>query len=96
MTELGGYITTLAQLRERVPNLPEWAEQDAYKAKVLNKNDKVEVTLKLVRPAPSGWLDRLLEAPVPPITLTLEAPNFWSVNVEAGELVRVRSVSPKT
>jgi len=95
-TELGGYITTLAQLRERVPNLPEWVEQDAYKAKVLNKNDKVEVTLKLVRPAPSGWLDRLLEAPVPPITLTLEAPNFWSVNVEAGELVRVRSVSPET
>jgi hypothetical protein len=95
-TELGGNINTLAQLREKVPNLPEWAEEAAYKAKVLNKNDKIEVTLKLVRPAPSGWLDRVLEVPVPPITLTLEAPNFWSVNVEAGELVRVRSVSPET
>jgi len=95
-TELGGNISTLAQLREKVPNLPEWAEQDAYKAKVLNKNDKVEVTMRLVRPAPSGWLDRVLEVPVPLITLMLEAPNFWSVNVEAGELVRVRSVSPET
>ena len=95
-TELGGNISTLAQLREKVPNLPEWAEQDAYKAKVLNKNDRVEVTLRLVRPAPSGWLDRVLEVPVPLITLMLEAPNFWSVNVEAGELVRVRSVSPET
>jgi len=95
-SELGGNINTIAQLREKVPNLPEWVEQDAYKAKVLNQKDKVEVTLNLVRPAPSGWLDRVLDVPVPPITLTLEAPNFWSVNVESGELVRVRSVSPDT
>jgi len=95
-TELGGNINTIDQLREKVPSLPQWAELDAYKAKVLNKNDKVEVILKLVRPAPSSWLDRVLDVPVPPITLTLEAPSFWSVNVEGGELVRVRSVSPET
>jgi hypothetical protein len=95
-TELGGDIDTLDQLREKVPNLPEWAEEAAYQAKVLNKKDKIEVTLTLLRPAPSGWLDRLLEVPVPPITLTLEAPNFWWRNLEAGELVRVLSVSPET
>jgi hypothetical protein len=95
-TELGANINTLDQLREKVPNLPEWAELDAYQAKVLNQNDKVEVTLKLVRPAPRGWLDRVLEVAVAPITLTLEAPSFWSRSLEGGELVRVRLLSPET
>jgi hypothetical protein len=94
--EIGANINTLSQLREKFPNLPEWAEEDAYQAKVLNQKDKVEVTLTLVRPAPSGWLDRMLEVPVAPITLTLEAPSFWSRSLEGGELVRVRSVGPET
>jgi len=93
-TELGVNINLLSQLREKVPNLPEWTELDAYQAKVLNPKDKVDVTLKLVRPAPSGWLDRVLDVPVPAITLTLEAPNFWSRSLQGG-LVRVRSVSPE-
>jgi hypothetical protein len=95
-SELGVNINVLSQLREKVPNLPEWAELDAYQAKVLNQKDTVEVTLKLVRPAPSGWFDRVLDVPVPPITLTLEAPSFWSRSLEAGELVRVRAVNPGT
>jgi hypothetical protein len=95
-TELGANINTLSQLREKVPNLPEWAAEEAYQAKVLNQNDKVEATLKLVRPAPSGWLDRILNVPVAPITLTLEAPAFWSRSLEGGELVRVRLLSPET
>src|SRR5262245_5625080 len=80
-------------LRKRHPDLPEFAEADAYQAKVLNRGDRIEVTLKLVRPAPTGWIDRLLDAPVPPITLTLEAPNFWP---GSGEIVRVRRVSPQS
>jgi hypothetical protein len=54
------------------------------------------VTLRLVMPPPSGWLDRVLDVPVPPLTLTLQAPDFDASNVGAGELVRVRSVSPGT
>ena len=54
-SELGVSINVLNQLREKLPNLPEWAELDAYQAKVLNQKDTVQVTLKLVRPAPSGW-----------------------------------------
>src|SRR5262245_58029371 len=95
-TELGGNINTLSQLREKVPNLPEWVELDAYRAKVLNPRDKVGVTLKLVRPEPSGWLDRVLDAPVQPIMRTLQVPDFDTRMVGGGELVRVRSLRPQT
>jgi hypothetical protein len=85
-----------SQLREKFPNLPEFAELDAYQARVLNQNGKIDVTLRLVGPPPGGWLDRLLDAPLQPITLTLQAPDFDSSNVGAGELVRVRLVNPET
>ena len=88
-SEMGG-ASSISVLREKLPNLPELAELDAYGAKVLNKNDKVEVTLKLIRPAPSGWLDRVLGAPVQPITLTLEMPNVSGQRLET-DLVRLRS-----
>jgi hypothetical protein len=94
MTAAG--VVTFRDLREKYPNLPEFAEYDAYVARVLDKNGKVEVTLRLVSPPPSGWLDRVLGVPVPPITLTLQAPDFDARNVGAGELVRVRSVNPGT
>jgi hypothetical protein len=55
--EMGG-ASSLDILREKLPNLPEWAEQDGYEAKVLNQSDKVEATLRLITPAPVGWLDR--------------------------------------
>ena len=94
MTAAG--VVTFRDLREKYPNLPEFAEYDAYVARVLDKNGKVEVTLRIVSPPPSGWLDRVLDVPVPPITLTLQAPDFDPRNVGAGELVRVRSVNPET
>jgi hypothetical protein len=94
MTDAG--VVSFRYLREKYPNLPEFAEYDAYTARVLDKNGKVEVTLRLVMPPPSGWLDRVLDVPVPPLTLTLQAPDFDASNVGAGELVRVRSVNPGT
>jgi hypothetical protein len=73
---------------------PEKAERDAYYAKVLNQNDTVEVTLKVIPPAPSGWLDRVLGAPVQPITFTLDMPDIPGDRVERGELVRLRTAAP--
>lgn len=90
--DMGGAIS-LSVLREKRPDLPEWAEQEAYEAKVLNRNDKVEATLRLISPAPSGWLDRVLGAPVRPIALTLEMPNISVRSLEA-DLVRLRSANP--
>jgi hypothetical protein len=90
-TEMEGR-SSLSILRDKLPNLPEWAEQDAYEAKVLNRNDKVEVTLSLIRPAPSGWLDRLLARPAAPITLALEMPEIPEQRLER-ELVRLRKPS---
>lgn len=88
-TEMGG-ASSISVLREKLPNLPELAELDAYAAKVLNRNDKVEVTLRLVSPKPSGWLDRVLGAPAQPISFTLEVPNVSAQSL-ATDLVRLRS-----
>jgi hypothetical protein len=71
-------------------DFPERAERDAYYAKVLNQNDKVEATLKVITPAPSGWLDRALRRSVKPITLRLDMPDIPGDRVERGELVRLR------
>jgi hypothetical protein len=92
-TELGG-SSSLSILQEKLPDLPEWAELAAYKATVLNKNDKVEATLKLLSPAPGGWLDRVLGAPVQPITLSLEMPNVSGELLET--LVRLRKVAARS
>jgi hypothetical protein len=72
-------------------DIPERAELDAYRAKVLNQNDHVDVTLKVICPAPSGWLDRALAAPVRPITFTLGMPDIPDDRVARGELVRLRT-----
>lgn len=90
-TEMGG-SSSIGVLREKLPHLPEFAELDAFGAKVLNKNDKVEVTLRLLSPAPSGWMDRVLGAPVQPITLTWEMPNVSGQRLET-DLVRLRSAT---
>jgi hypothetical protein len=73
---------------QKVPDSP---ELEAYRAKVLNQNDKVEATLSLVRPAPGGWLERALGAPTRPIALTLDMPDIPMGRVVRGELVRLRS-----
>ena len=42
-----------------------------------SQNDTVEVTLKVISPAPRGWFERLLgTAVVQPITLTLDMPDI--------------------
>jgi hypothetical protein len=94
-TEMGG-ASSISVLRERLPNLPELAELDAYDAKVLNQTDKIEMTLRVVTPAPSDWLDRALRAPVQPTTLTLDMPDIPGDRVERGELVRLRRVAPSS
>ena len=86
--EMGG-ASSISVLREKRPDLPEFAELDAYRAKVLNQNDKVEVTLKVVSPTPSGWLDRVLGGSTRPIAFTLDMPDIPMQRVERGELVRL-------
>src|SRR5215467_15841021 len=85
--------SSLSILRAKHPNLPEWAEQDAYEAKVLNQSDKVEVTLRLITPAPVGWLDRTLGTAAEPVTLELDMPDIPGDRVARGELVRLRSAT---
>lgn len=91
-TEMGG-ASSISVLRERLPNLPELAELDAYDAKVLNQNDKVEVTLRVVTPVPSGWLDRAFATRVQPTTLTLDMPDIPADRTASGELVRLRTAA---
>jgi hypothetical protein len=87
----GGPVTM--SVTEIPDNIPEQAEIDAYRAKVLNQNDKVEATLTLISPKPSGWFDRVFSSPVQPIALTLDMPDIPSNRVERGELVRLRKPS---
>jgi hypothetical protein len=90
-SEMGG-SSSISVLRAKNPNLPELAELDAYDAKVLTSEGKVDVALKLLTPAPSGWLDRVLGAQVAPITRTLEMPEIPEQRLR-GELVRLRSAA---
>jgi hypothetical protein len=85
-----GSSSSLSVLRAQKPNLPEFAELDAYDAKVLNQRDKVDATLKLIGSAPNGWLDRVLTMSVAPISLTLEMPEIPEDRMR-GDLVRLRS-----
>jgi hypothetical protein len=94
-SEMGG-SSNLNVLREKRPDLPEFAELDAYRAKVLNQNDEVAVTLKLIRPAPSGWVDRTLGSQVEPIALTLNMPDIPTDRVVRGDPVRLRTGAAKS
>jgi hypothetical protein len=85
-----GDSSSISLLQAKYPDLPEFADYDAFYAKVLNQNDKVEVALKLIRPAPSGWLDRALGTQVQPITLTLDMPDIPGERVSRGEVVRLQ------
>jgi len=93
-TEMEGF-SSLSKLREKLPDLPEWAEQEAYYAKVVNRNEKVELTLKLISPAPSGWLDRVFGAPAQPVKLTLDVPDIPEqlLQQKNSDLVRLRSAN---
>jgi len=93
--EMGG-ASSISVLREKLPNLPEFAELDAYDQKVLNQNGTVEATLRLIVPAPSGWLDRVLGTPVQPITLSMDMPDIPGERVSRGELVRLRTLPARS
>ena len=54
------------------------------------------MTLKLIGPAPSNWLDRALDVPVPLIAFTLQTPAFHMPDLLRGEPVRLRSANPET
>lgn len=79
------------ELRAKNGNLD---ELKAYNETLLTQNGKVDVTLNLLSPAPSGWLDRALSTPVPPVTLTLEMPDIPERRL-SGELVRLRPAAVK-
>jgi hypothetical protein len=90
--ELDG-ASSISVLRDKFPNLPEFADADAFEAKVLQPKGKSDITLRLVSPAPSGWLDRVLGTTVPPVTLTLQMPDVLESTMLNGELVRARTVA---
>jgi hypothetical protein len=94
-SQMGG-ASSIAVLREKLPGLPELVELDAYGAKVLNQNDRVEAALRLIAPMPSGWLDRLLGTEVDPISLTLNMPDIPGDRVGRGEPVRLRTAAAKS
>jgi hypothetical protein len=90
----------LVNLREKRPDLIELAADlaagDEYQAKVANSGDKVELTLKLVQPAPSGWLDRLFSTSVEPIALTVNVPDLSKYSMQRGERVRLRRAATRS
>ena len=49
------------------------------------------MTLKLIRPAAGGWLERALGMPVEPISLTLNMPDIPVDRVVRGDPVRLRT-----
>jgi hypothetical protein len=79
------------ELRAKNGNLD---ELKAYNETVLTQNGKIDVSLRLLTPAPSSWLDRALSLPVPSVTLSLEMPDIPERRL-AGELVRLRSAAAK-
>jgi len=95
VTDMAG-AGSISVLRDRLPDLPELAELDAYDAKVLNQNDTIEVTLRVITPAPSGWLDRELGTLVQPTTFSLDMPDIPWDRVARGELVRLRTAAPSS
>jgi hypothetical protein len=87
-----GDVVSMDPLRKKHPELPEWADSDAFEARVFNSHGKADVTLKLISPPPSGWLDRTFSTPAAPVTLALEVPNFGE-RMAQNEVVRLRTVA---
>jgi len=56
----------------------------------LEPKSKVELTLRAVAPAPSGLLDRMLQATPAAITLHAEVPNYQVGMLLSGDTVRLR------
>lgn len=67
---------------------------EAREPKLIEPKSNVELTLKLLTPAASGWLERTLGEPPAPITLTLDVPPFLPGALLAGDMVRLRVLRP--
>jgi hypothetical protein len=58
----------------------------------LGPKSKVEMTLRVVSPAPSGFLDRMLQTTPRAITLQAEVPNYQVGILYSGDTVRLKIV----
>jgi len=83
------------KLREKNEKMPELDELDAYREKVLVSDGTVDITVKLLSPQPNGWLDRALDAPVPPVALTLQLPGVGE-NHLTRHVIRLRSAAARS
>jgi hypothetical protein len=57
--------------------------------RVLEARSKVDMTLRVVVPEPTGWLERVLTAPPPPIAITAEVPNYLPGALLTGDIARL-------
>jgi hypothetical protein len=65
---------------------------DYKEKKLITSKGKIEATLKLLTPRPSGWLDQMLGAgSAPPMTLTFDVPEISTAYLVTGEFARLRS-----
>ena len=69
---------------------------DYNEKKLLTSKGKIEATLKVLTPRPSGWFDRLLgSGSAQPITLTFDVPEISTAYLMAGEFARLRSATAR-
>jgi hypothetical protein len=64
---------------------PDYKEQ-----KLLEPKSKVEMTLNLAMPAPSGWIDRMLTSLPEPIAIKAEVPNYLPGALLSGDMARLK------
>jgi len=91
----GSLVELEKKLREKNEKMPELDELDAYREKVLVSDGTVDIRVKLLSPVPSGWLDRALDIPVPPVALTLELPGVGE-NHLTRHIIRLRSAAARS
>jgi hypothetical protein len=91
----GSLVELEKKLREKNEKMPELDELDAYREKVLVSDGTVDITVKLLSPEPNGWLDRALDAPVPPVALTLQLPGVGE-NHLTSHVIRLRSAAARS
>ncbi|MCB1549588.1 MAG: hypothetical protein KDJ41_17435 [Hyphomicrobiaceae bacterium] len=62
----------------------------AREKKLIEPKSKVELTIKVLTPAPSGWLERTLGRAPERVSLKADVPNFLPGAMYAGDVVRLR------
>lgn len=70
---------------------------DEFKNRVITPKDlgRVELTLTAHTPPPSGWLDRMFDATVPPVTVALDVPEFSDPFAGVHAFARLRPASAR-